>query len=160
MKKLDLGQTITILANIGVIAGILFLAIEVRQNSTQIEQATTAIAAQAVFEMNKEANAVRRTVYTDAALTEIVDKGFEDPRSLTATERLRFENYFGTVLNTYEAAYIFWQKGLVDEQDFIGWRYSLCPMLRSEGGRLFWERLATSAYADGFVEDVTEWCRQ
>ena len=33
MKKIDLGQTITILANVGVIAGIVFLAIELRQNN-------------------------------------------------------------------------------------------------------------------------------
>lgn len=33
MKKIDLGQTISILANIGVIAGILFLAIELQQNN-------------------------------------------------------------------------------------------------------------------------------
>ena len=33
MKKLDLGQTITILANIGVIAGIVFLGLEIRQNN-------------------------------------------------------------------------------------------------------------------------------
>ena len=33
MKKIDLGQTITILANIGVIAGIVFLAVELRQNN-------------------------------------------------------------------------------------------------------------------------------
>ena len=33
MKKIDLGQTITILANIGVIAGIDFLALEVHQNN-------------------------------------------------------------------------------------------------------------------------------
>ncbi len=33
MKKLELGQTITILANLGVIAGIVFLGIELRQNN-------------------------------------------------------------------------------------------------------------------------------
>ena len=33
MKKLDVGQTVTILANVGVIAGIVFLAIELRQNN-------------------------------------------------------------------------------------------------------------------------------
>ena len=33
MKKLDLGQTITILANLGVIAGIVFLGIELQQNN-------------------------------------------------------------------------------------------------------------------------------
>jgi hypothetical protein len=33
LKKIDLGQTISILANIGVIAGIIFLAIELQQNN-------------------------------------------------------------------------------------------------------------------------------
>jgi len=37
LKKLDLGQTISILANLGVIAGILFLGIELRQNNTLME---------------------------------------------------------------------------------------------------------------------------
>ena len=38
MKKIDLGQTITILANVGVIAGIVFLAVEVRQVGEQLIQ--------------------------------------------------------------------------------------------------------------------------
>ena len=33
MKKIDLGQSISILANVGVIAGIIFLAVEVQQNT-------------------------------------------------------------------------------------------------------------------------------
>jgi len=37
MKKIDLGQTITILANIGVIAGIVFLALELKQNNELLE---------------------------------------------------------------------------------------------------------------------------
>ncbi len=37
MKKIALGQTITILANIGVIAGIVFLAVELQQNNELLE---------------------------------------------------------------------------------------------------------------------------
>jgi len=33
MKKIDLGQAISILANVGVIAGIVFLGLELRQNN-------------------------------------------------------------------------------------------------------------------------------
>jgi hypothetical protein len=40
MKKIDLGQTITILANIGVIAGIVFLAVELNQNNQLLEAQT------------------------------------------------------------------------------------------------------------------------
>jgi hypothetical protein len=38
MKKIDFGQTVTILANVGVIAGIVFLALEVRQNQETLER--------------------------------------------------------------------------------------------------------------------------
>jgi hypothetical protein len=157
MKKIDLGQTISILANVGVLAGIVFLGIEVQQNSAQIEQNTVAVAAQAVFELNQEANEIRRTLYPDASLTELIDKGFDDPGSLTEIESLRFDNYFGTVLNTYEAAWIYRQKGLVEEAEYAGWRDSICGMLHREGGRSFWESGKTS-YADGFIEDVSGWC--
>ena len=36
MSEIDLGQTIGILANVGVIIGILFLALEIRQNNSQL----------------------------------------------------------------------------------------------------------------------------
>ena len=37
MKKIDLGRTIGILANLGVIAGIIFLGVELRQNNELME---------------------------------------------------------------------------------------------------------------------------
>jgi len=37
MKKIDLGQTIAILANLGVIAGIVFLAVELQQNNRLLD---------------------------------------------------------------------------------------------------------------------------
>jgi hypothetical protein len=40
MKKMELGQTITILANLSVIAGIVFLAYEIRQNSESLRAQT------------------------------------------------------------------------------------------------------------------------
>jgi len=42
MNKIDLGQTIVILANVGVIAGIVFLAVEIRQNNRIVQAQTRA----------------------------------------------------------------------------------------------------------------------
>ena len=50
MKKIDFGQTISILANVGVIAGIVFLGIELRQNN----ELMAAQARQASFENNRQ----------------------------------------------------------------------------------------------------------
>lgn len=54
MKKFDLGQTITIIANIGVIAGIIFLAYEIRQNTTALSSATI----QGISDQSYEATAL------------------------------------------------------------------------------------------------------
>ena len=51
MKRLDLGQSIGILANIGVIAGIVFLGVELRQNN----QLLTSQARTTRMEIRKEA---------------------------------------------------------------------------------------------------------
>ena len=40
MRKIDLGQTFQILANVGVIAGIVFLGIELRRNTDAMRSQT------------------------------------------------------------------------------------------------------------------------
>ena len=65
MKKIDLGQTITTLANVGVIAGIIFLAFELRQNNQLLEA---------------QARADRRDIAREAGLRQI---GNAELRSVT-----------------------------------------------------------------------------
>jgi hypothetical protein len=40
MKKIDLGQTIAILANVGVIASLIFVGVQVQQGATATRSAT------------------------------------------------------------------------------------------------------------------------
>ncbi len=82
MKKIDLGQTITIVANIGVIAGIVFLGYELRQTQMAMQsQAFQARALDAIdwnFEIAKDEN-LRKIAYQ-------MDSGEFDPSSLTESE--------------------------------------------------------------------------
>jgi hypothetical protein len=49
MKKIDVGQMISILANFGVIAGIVFLAMEVRQNTAALDREVALSSADTLF---------------------------------------------------------------------------------------------------------------
>ena len=42
MKKLDIGQTMSVLANVGIIAGIVFLGYELQQNNDQLRSQSRA----------------------------------------------------------------------------------------------------------------------
>lgn len=53
MNNEKLNQWLTTLANFGVIVGNVFLVVEIRQTSDQIEQNTAALSAQVIFQLNE-----------------------------------------------------------------------------------------------------------
>jgi hypothetical protein len=78
MKKIELGQAITVLANVGVIVGIAFLAIELQQNTNVLES-------QMRFTQNERE-------------TEVIEELFRNPDLISAY--IKYEN--GEELSRYE----------------------------------------------------------
>lgn len=92
MKKVDLGQAITILANLGVIAGIVFLAVEIQQN-------TAAIRSQSSIAINDSLAHLNEALYDNPDLADIWLRGRESLRNLTPIETERFGAYVFERLN-------------------------------------------------------------
>ena len=67
MQRIDLGQTVTILANVGVIAGIAFLALELRQ-ANRIAVVTTEL------EIRNSFSSLNETFYADDIVAELLAK--------------------------------------------------------------------------------------
>jgi len=107
MKKIDPGQAIAILANLGVIAGILFLAIELQQNNELL-------AAQA-----RGALADRRTqfvemVSSNPSLAAIVVK-VRNGSALTEIEQLQFRMLGRRLFMSFESQFLEVAEGVVPE---------------------------------------------
>jgi len=83
MRKIDAGQAITILANLGVIAGIVFLGVEIRQTNELMES-------EARFNRLSISTEARNILSTNGELAAIFVKVNND-ESLTEVEALRFE---------------------------------------------------------------------
>ena len=109
MKKIDLGQTITILANIGVIAGIAFLVVELQQNNEFL-------AAQARSESLNLKQADAMLVLENPDLARAVIKGGNN-EPLSDYESLLLTRYVGFVFSNLEATYAEVQRGLIDVDD-------------------------------------------
>jgi hypothetical protein len=107
MNKIDLGQAIGILANLGVIAGIAFLAIEISQNTAMME-------AQMDQGRAELAAANSQAVFNSDYLPEIlvhIDEG----RVLSAEQMYRYRAYlrnFHRVQDNYLSQI---QRGLLDQ---------------------------------------------
>jgi hypothetical protein len=109
MKKIDLGQTITILANVGVIAGIVFLAFELRQNNDQL-------ALQAQAQLQERRNSIMALVINNPDLVELLG---EDPAALTVAERDQVLMLGMRMLLNFEDQYQDVQSGVLDENAVI-----------------------------------------
>ena len=83
MKKIDVGQIVQVLANIGVIAGLAFLAVEIRNQTSSIQSASV----QAVTNASAEA---LRELASDADLSRIKRKGDADIKALDDDEAYRY----------------------------------------------------------------------
>lgn len=80
MKRIDLAQTIQILANVGIIAGLVFLGVELRQNNALM-------AAEARFNRRVLYNEVWRMTAENGDLAEVFDRAARGETLATAEWR-------------------------------------------------------------------------
>ncbi len=97
MKKIDLGQSITILANLGVIAGIIFLGVELRQNNELME-------AEARFNRLSIQTGSNTLVAGNTDLAQVLAKANRN-EELTDAEQLQARNFNVRVLSNMQWTY-------------------------------------------------------
>jgi len=157
MNNEKLNQWLTTLANFGVIVGIVFLVVEIRQTSDQIEQNTAALSAQVIFQLNEISITTKQAVAQDAEIAELLIRGYEDPESLTELERARFISWMRARFDFLESYWLYRSKDLIDDRDAAGMKGSICDTFAATGSRWAWQNHRGN-YTYGFVEDVENLC--
>jgi len=107
LKKLDLGQTVSIFANVGVIAAILFLAIELQQNNDLL----SAQARAARIELKTD---FEGSLYQNAELAEIIARAHANDE-LTEAEEIRLLWLGRRMLTSFQYVYNEYQQGMIEE---------------------------------------------
>lgn len=148
---------VTMLANIGVVAGIIFLAVEVHQNNTALEQNTAVSTAQAVFQINNQLEPSYRILAQNSVMAELLAKGHENPDSLSKIEADQFSYWMRATINAHEASYFYYVNGIIKEEDFGGYINAFCARITTNGGRWWWEN-NSKYFADGFRSSTQDWC--
>lgn len=139
-----------ILGLAAVIASVLLLTWEIRQN-------TQTATAQAMLDLNAMANEVLGAEAQSAQLAAVLVKGEEDLASLSPVEYRQFESHVYTMINAIDAAHGFFTEGILDEEDFSGWRNFACPYLGGAAVNAIWESLKPT-WGTEFVAFVGESC--
>lgn len=133
MKLEQLNEWLTLAANVGVIAGIVFLAIEIQQNTESIEQNTRIARANAAKDFTDFFSRFRAHSIGDEGAARIFLAG-RIGAELTETERFRFGEMAFDLLHPASAAYR--QALAVEDREMateitrVVARYISCPGLR------------------------------
>ena len=99
MKKIDLGQMVSILANIGVLAGIVFLGFELQQNNDQLQAQSRAN----LYDMQ---TAIQSAIFGNTGgLTDIVSKARQGD-ALTPNEAFQLGAFRTYVVRTMEFMFL------------------------------------------------------
>jgi hypothetical protein len=96
MKKIDLGQAIGIIANVGVIAGILFLAFELRQNNEYMQAQDRFNRLSAIFSILDN--------QMESGLANLIEKD-RSSSELTVAEEFKLQSYYLKILRNLEWAF-------------------------------------------------------
>ena len=95
MKKLGIGQMMTILANVGVIAGIVFLGYELQQNNDQLQSQSRAN----IYNMQME---IQRSFFGNiGGITDVIGKA-QVGDQLTQTELMQHASFVSSAVRTME----------------------------------------------------------
>ena len=151
MKKVDLGQAIAIVANLGVIAGIIFLAIELRQNN-QLLQAE-AIAAVLETRIHRQ-----ELMLTNPQFVEVVEKN-DRGEPLSSTEQRVIRAGHRQVLLGWQKDFFLFEQGILSE-DYLRANFSAMKGAFDNNHRTYslmdhWQTWGSSA-APGFRELIEQ----
>lgn len=110
----------------GVIASLLYLAVQVRQNTRQ----TRLAAQQATVQ---ELGVALRAQAQDREWAELLSRGLEAIDNLDKVERVQFLSHVGSILRLYESAYLHFQEGTLDPRFWHGFERAITDVIGYPG---------------------------
>ncbi len=153
----DLGNLGDFLGGIGVVVTLIYLAFQVRQNSSLLAQNTNAVQSSAYQAVTNNLNAYNEWFVTNRDLAELLVKATHDLDSLEAADRLRLQGMSSAAFRNFENLHGQYQSGLIGEEQWVGWKLLLRGMLRTNPAhRSFWLESGHLLYTPAFQAFVGE----
>jgi len=149
MKKIDIGQMITILANIGVIGSIGFLALEIRQNNDQMT-------AQSRFNYYQNRIAAYNDIAHDGELASLLARAMAGAE-LSPVEMNRVSQRMLALITSWEYEYGEYEKGRLSLGEFnVAAKRSVYLILQRPMSQVWatYRDLAPPSFADFMDEHV------
>jgi hypothetical protein len=155
MSLEDLGNIGEFVAAVAVLISLIYLALQIRQNTQQVNVNTTAVQ-QASFDQAIQAFArFREPMTRDQAVAELYLTGLRDPDALDPPERLRFRHLLMDLFLGYYSMYLRAGDSVLNREAWEANIPMVQVLLSYPGVAAWWEALHdTCGYHPSFVAEV------
>ena len=151
----DLGIIGDFIGGIGVVATLIYLAFQIRQNSSQLAQNTKAVQANAYQAVTQNHTSYNEWFVVHRDLAELMVKATSDPSSLDDVDRLRLSGLSSAMFRNFENLHEQFRAGLVTQEQWLGWSQLLTGMLTmSPMHRSFWSQGGSNAHTPDFQDFI------
>ena len=142
----DLGNIGELVAAVGVIVSLIYLARQIRQNTKSVQ-------ASAFQEVMRDGYGIIDLLASDADLSHIYWTGLHDLESLSSEERRRFGALMLGLFRRMENGVFQTERGMLDPASWVGMRNTVQRSLSQPGGAAWWSR-AQDLFSPAFQEYV------
>jgi hypothetical protein len=146
----QLNKWLTLTANFAVVAGIIFLAVEIRQNNVLL-----------LSESRQAAMSNDQTALLVGLDNVDIFEKWISPEELSATDQYRLSIIFIVDVRNREFEYAQYLNGVLDEQSWLSYRDVLLFNLTTPRGRIWWDKIGRNipnaefaAMVDDLLEDA------
>jgi hypothetical protein len=144
----DLGNIGEFVAAIAVLVSLLYLAIQIRQNTKSVRTSTY----QAVLDSSHRLS----EYFADPRMERIYRLGRKDASQLKEDELAQFKVIVGNIVGFYEGLFLQHQQGAIDDDFFVNRFSTFHHVISQPGVRAIWEKRGRNYFSRSFVKRVDE----
>ncbi len=133
MSIQDLGSLGELIAAIATIITLVYLAIQIRQNTTSSRTATYQNIVSTGLELG-------HTFARDASFADLFTRGANAPDKLSKAEWVRLQSHINGVFRCYELVFHQFEHGAIDKAAWEGWRLNMQRFFKLAAYREVWQR--------------------
>ena len=134
----DLGNIGEFLGAVGVVASLIYLALQIRQNSHQISQNTNSVLGSVELEHARLASDWLVTIAQNPELGRVWRLGLSEPTKLTEDEELQFAMLMGSAFYRMEGDFRQFQRGLLSKDSWEPMEEVISRYMRSPAVLAWW----------------------
>jgi hypothetical protein len=155
MSLEDLGNIGEFVAAIGVIISLVYLAVQIRQNTAQLVQNGEEFRVSFRQQQHARTVEINTAIFTNRDVGELIERGLSDLDSLDRADRHRWVAFMNAMFRTFEARHLFASQGL-EEMRALRLPY----FLKAASTQRFWRSMRDSyeksfrEYVDSMIAEV------